>query len=196
MTKEIIQKSKQLIAESDYVFIGSGAGLTAASGINYSDKEAFAKYYPAWVKKGFSTQYQLMGYRNWTQAEQWGYYTVHLSYVYFQQKQNELYQKLRTIIGNKDYFSMTSNVDELFHKNGFDNNKLYSPQGSYGKIQCTTPCSKEVWDITPFYDKMLKALDPEKQLLVDDAAIPKCPNCGKKHVCKRTDRWFFFRRTL
>ena len=179
MTKEIIQKTVQFIKECEGVLIGAGAGLTAAVGINYTDKKKFAEVFPAWVKRGFSMQYQLMGYRNWTQAEQWGYYTTHLKYVYFQQKTNQLYQQLLSIIGDKDYFVMTSNVDELFHKNGFDTSRIYTPQGSYGKIQCTTPCSDRVWDIVPFYEKMLVALDPVTQVLTDKAAIPQCPICGE-----------------
>lgn len=179
MNNEILNKSMQMIEEADCVLIGAGAGLTAAAGINYTDKEKFAEYFPAWKKRGFDMQYQLMGYQGWTMAEMWGYYTVQLGYVYFEQKNNSLYQSLRNIIGSKPYFVMTSNVDELFRKSGFDADKIYTPQGNYNKIQCTVPCSDEVWDIQPFYEKMKKALDPVTQVLTDEAAIPKCPICGE-----------------
>lgn len=179
MEKAIIEKSQQLIASADAIFIGAGAGLTAAAGINFTDKEKFAEHYPGWKKRGFEMQYQLMGYRGWTMAEQWGYYTVHLGYVYYGQKSNPLYEALRKIVGEKPYFVMTSNVDELFHKSGFDADKIYAPQGSYGKIQCTVPCTETVWDIRPFYEKMKAALNPVTQILDDEAAVPKCPNCGE-----------------
>lgn len=178
MREEIIKTCKRLLDECDAVLIGAGAGLTAAAGISYTDKKKFAELFPAWVKKGFSMQYQLMGYTNWSQAEQWGYYTIHLGYVYFEQTTNPLYQKLRKVIGEKDYFVMTSNVDEFFHKNGFDRERIYSPQGSYGKIQCTIPCSDKVWDMKPYFDKMRQALHPTEQYITDEACIPKCPNCG------------------
>ena len=168
-----------LIANSDCVLIGAGAGLTAAAGINYSDTQKFKEIYPAWAKRGLKAQYELMGYQGWTMKEQWGYYSVHLEYVYFSQKKNPLYQKLRDFIGDKAYFVMTSNVDELFRKNGFDTDKIYTPQGSYGSIQCTTPCSNEVWDVEPFYKTMQSNLDKNTQVLNDDSAIPKCPNCGE-----------------
>lgn len=191
LSKNIITNTRQLLDESEYILIGAGAGLTAAAGIDYTGKEAFAHYFPAWVKRGFRMQYDLMGYRNWTQSEHWGYMTVHLDYVYFQQARNELYQQLRKIVGDKDYFIMTSNVDKLFHKNGFDSYKIYTPQGSYGNIQCTTPCSHQVWDTKPFFDKMVKNLDAETQILADDSAIPKCPNCGENMFLNvRVDRSF------
>ncbi|MDX2319699.1 MAG: Sir2 family NAD-dependent protein deacetylase [Moritella sp.] len=178
MHSSVLKQCAELIASADAVIIGAGAGLTAAAGINYTDTKVFANIFPGWVKKGFTMQYQLMGYPYWTQVEQWGYYTVHLDYVYYQQKSNALYQQLRNLVGEKDYFVMTSNVDEMFHKNGFDRANIYSPQGSYGKIQCTQPCSNQVWDIQPFFDNMQKALDPETQVLNNKAAVPRCPNCG------------------
>ena len=173
-----IQKCSKLLEAADAVLIGAGAGLTAAAGISYTDKVKFAELFPTWVKKGFSMQYQLMGYTGWSEAEKWEYYTVHLNYVYFQQTTNPLYRQLREIVGDKDYFVMTSNVDELFHKNGFDRERIYSPQGSYGKIQCTVPCSDTLWDIKPYFEKMRQALHPTEQYFTDPTCIPKCPNCG------------------
>lgn len=177
---DTIQRAAKLLNEADAVLIGAGAGLTAAAGISYMNREKFAEIFPAWVKKGFSMQYQLMGYTGWSEAEMWGYYTVHLNYVYFQQSANPLYQKLRRIVGDKEYFVMTSNVDELFHKSGFDSKRIYTPQGSYGRIQCTVPCTPEsLWDTRPFFEKMQQALHPTEQTLTDAAAIPKCPTCGE-----------------
>ena len=72
MTPEMISNCQRLLSECDAVLIGAGAGLTAAAGIDYTDREKFAEIFPAWVKKGFSMQYQLMGYTGWSQAEQWG----------------------------------------------------------------------------------------------------------------------------
>lgn len=191
MNQEIINKSTQLIENADAILIGAGAGLTAAAGINFMDKEKFAEYFPAWKKRGFEMQYQLMGYSNWTMAEQWGYYTVHLDYVYFSQGKKELYQSLRNIVGDKSHFVMTSNVDELFRKNDFDHNRIYTPQGSYGKIQCTVPCSEQVWDMKPFFNKMKAALNPKTQVLNQERAVPKCPNCGEDmFIHARKDRSF------
>lgn len=191
MNESKIKQCVELLQSADAILIGAGAGLTAAAGISYTDKEAFSKLFPAWVKKGFSMQYQLMGYTNWTQAEQWGYYTVHLNYVYFQQGSNALYEKLCGMVEQKDYFVMTSNVDQLFHKSGFSNKRIYSPQGNYGKIQCTVPCSDTVWDIKPYVEKMQQCLHPREQVITDPAAIPKCPNCGSNmFINARADHSF------
>ena len=176
---EINQTSQKLLESADAILIGAGAGLTAAAGISYTDTAKFAEIFPAWVRRGFSMQYQLMGYTQWSQAEQWGYYAVHLNYVYFQQHSNALYETLREVVGEKPYFVMTSNVDELFHKNGFEPTQIYTPQGSYGRIQCTVPCSEDsVWEMKPYFERMWQALDPTEQVIADPDAIPRCPNCG------------------
>lgn len=178
MINDNIKDTCVLIKESDGILIGAGAGLTAAAGLNYSDREAFARVFPAWKRRGFLRQYDLVGYRNWTPLEMWGYWATQLNYVYYSQSTNPLYQKLRSLIGDRNCFVMTSNVDELFHKNGFDTQRIYSPQGSYGKIQCTIPCCQQAWDMKPFFDRLNNALDPVEQIIVDEAAVPVCPNCG------------------
>ena len=174
----MVSQVANVLKRAEAVLIGAGAGLTAAAGISYFDQERFAAVFPGWVKKGFRMQSELMGYPYWTQREQWGYYKVHLNYVYFQQHANPLYQSLCKMVKDKEHFVMTSNVDGLFYKNGFSRECIYAPQGDYGKIQCTKPCTQEVWDIKPFLDKMDESFDPIEQVLLDDSAVPKCPNCG------------------
>lgn len=174
----VVSQVANALKQAEVVLIGAGAGLTAAAGISYLDQEKFAEVFPGWVKKGFRMQYELMGYPYWSQREQWGYYKVHLNYVYFQQHANPLYQSLYNMVKDKEHFVMTSNVDGLFYKNGFSRERLYAPQGDYGKIQCTKPCIQKVWDIKPFLDKMDESFDPIEQVLTDDSAVPRCPNCG------------------
>ncbi len=191
ISSQQIARVATMLSEADAVLVGAGAGLTAAAGISYLDEEKFAEVFPGWVKKGFRKQYELMGYPYWTQKEQWGYYKVHLEYVYFSQIENTLYKSLYELIVDKDYFVMTSNVDGLFYKNGVDRERFYAPQGDYGKIQCTRPCSQEVWDINPFLDRMDNAFDSEEQVLTSDEVVPACPNCGgEMFIHARIDRSF------
>lgn len=169
---------RHLLTQCDAVLIGAGAGLTSAAGIDYLDRTAFSRYFPGWVNKGFTAQYELMGYRHWTQMEQWGYYKAHLEYVYYSQTSNPLYQALYQLVKDKDYFVMTSNVDGHFYKNGFVRERIYAPQGDYGQIQCTKPCTNEVWDIKPYLDRMEPYFDKEKQVLTSELGVPKCPHCA------------------
>lgn len=42
-----------------------------------------------------------------------------------------VFADLKTIIGDKDYFILTSNADTHFELNGFDENKLWEVEGTF-----------------------------------------------------------------
>ena len=46
-----------------------------------------------------------------------------------------LYPAFFDLIRGKDYFVMTSNVDALFARNGFDTERIFTPQGDYAAMQ-------------------------------------------------------------
>ncbi len=134
-----LQAVSELIKQADAVLIGAGAGLSAAAGLNYLDRDKFAEVYPGWKRKGFNAQYELMGYPYWNQLQQWGYYKVHLEYVYFSQGANPLYQSLYDLVKEKDYFVMTSNVDGLFYKSGFDRQRFFRPREITARYSAPNP---------------------------------------------------------
>ena len=79
--------------------------------------------------------------------------------------------------GDREHFVFSSNVDALFTRNGFDSDRVYTPQGDYSLHQCRTPCTREVWDARPILEKALSTYDPEMGAVAEDA-VPSCPNCG------------------
>ncbi|MGA9520819.1 MAG: NAD-dependent protein deacetylase of SIR2 family [Myxococcaceae bacterium] len=170
--------ARQWLDESDRVLIGAGAGMSAAAGIDYGDTVTFAKLFPAMVRRGFRAQYQLIGYEGLTPAQHWGYWSTHVKHVRFGQDERAVYQALRELVRGKDTFVLTSNVDMLFPRNGFDEKKLYTPQGDYARMQCRKPCSRETWPTHPMIDRALASLDPSTQEVTDPDAIPYCPRCG------------------
>ncbi|MGH1551459.1 hypothetical protein ACRAWF_02460 [Streptomyces sp. L7] len=74
----------------------------------------------------------------------WGYWAVHIGGAPAGQGPNRLYQRLRSLVGDRDHWVMTSNVDALFVRNGFAADRIYTPQGDYGRLQCTVPCTREI----------------------------------------------------
>ncbi len=168
------------LAESECVLIGAGAGLSAAAGIDYTDQKTFARLFPALVRKGFRAQYQLIGFEDWAPAEKWGYWATHVNHVRFGEDRRDVYRQLRELTLEKDTFVITSNVDALFARNGFDESKLYTPQGDYARLQCCTPCVRTTWPTKPVIDRILSTLDPETQAVSDPDAVPRCPSCGGK----------------
>lgn len=165
------------LKEADCVLIGAGAGMSAAAGLDYLDEISFAERFPGMLQYGITYQYQLMGYPFPSEALKWGYFSVALDYVYNAGKKT-VYQDLKSLIGDKDYFVITSNVDRYFHKNGFEESRIYTPQGDYENFQCLGPCKQEVWDGTGQIKSMLPTINRETQMVEDETLLPTCPSCG------------------
>ncbi|MGW0816970.1 NAD-dependent protein deacetylase of SIR2 family [Streptomyces viridiviolaceus] len=162
--------------EADRVLITAGAGLSAAAGYDYADTARFQELFPALHRLGLRSRY-LVGVPL-PPALLWGYWAVHIDDIRFDSTPNPLYQRLRTLIGSKDHWVMTSNVDALFVRNGFAPDRVFTPQGDYGRYQCTTPCTATTWDTQPLIECLLAAYDPHTGAVTDPAALPRCPNCG------------------
>lgn len=176
--REKIFKCGEYLKEAERVLIGAGAGLSAAAGLNYTDKKAFAQDFPALVKKGFSMRAEFIGLNNWSSEEMWGYWAEHINSFRFEWPPHPVYTRLLDIIQEKDYFVLTSNVDAMFVKSGFSEERVFTPQGDYALIQCLKPCTNQTWPIKPIIDKILPVIDKTTQTVSDSSVIPSCPNCG------------------
>lgn len=175
---DALDQAHRWIDESECILVGAGAGLSAAAGIDYTDQKTFATLFPALVRKGFRAQYQLIGFEAWSPEEKWGYWATHVNHVRFGEDTRAVYQDLRVLTSGKDTFVMTSNVDAMFSRNGFDESKLFTPQGDYARLQCRTPCVRTTWRTRPVIDRILATLDPVTQTVTDPGAVPSCPSCG------------------
>lgn len=164
--------------EADHVLIGAGAGLSAAAGIDYSDEADFARVFPVLHEQGFKARYQLIGFQGFTPSQHWAYWATHVNDIRFKPRPPGPYGQLRALLEKKDVFVLTSNVDAMFVRSGFDAERVYTPQGDYAAMQCRTPCRKQVWPSEPDVKRALEHIDPDAFEIVDVAAIPRCPNCG------------------
>lgn len=64
----------------------------------------------------------------------------------FECAENGVYKRLLKLVENKEYFVLTTNVDHLFKKSGFNKNRLFYTQGDYGLFQCSKPCHTATYD--------------------------------------------------
>ncbi|WP_282153383.1 hypothetical protein [Ruegeria atlantica] len=187
---DVITQAAQIVADADAILIGAGAGLSAAAGLDYTSEAEFAERFPGMSQYGARYQYQLMGYPFPNEALKWGYYSVALDYVYRAQT-TEVYQNLRAIVGGKAHFVMTSNVDRYFHKNGFAEEQIFTPQGDYERFQCFNRCHDGTWDGKPFVAAMLPHVNRKTQMVEDPNTLPTCPRCGGQVFMNvRGGNWF------
>ncbi|QUQ63490.1 hypothetical protein [Kutzneria sp. CA-103260] len=171
-----IRTFRRWLDEADRVLVAAGAGLSAAAGYDYTDTRRFAELFPALYRQGLRARYQLIGLPLPPQLL-WGYWAVHVDDIRFGPGPNPVYQRLRELVGDRDHFVVTSNVDGLFERNGFAPDRVWTPQGDYARYQCEIPCTGSTWESRPIIDTALASYDPGTGTVLDEA-VPHCPHCG------------------
>ncbi len=139
-------KLKEAIAKAEKVVIGAGAGLSTSAGYVYSG-ERFQKYFSDFEKAhGFHDMYSGGFYRYSTPEERWAFWSRNIYINRYMDPPKPVYQDLLTLVKDKDYFVITTNVDHCFQRAGFDKSRLFYTQGDYGLWQCSRPCHDNTYD--------------------------------------------------
>lgn len=125
-----------LLEDADAVLVGAGAGLSAAAGMTYAG-DRFDRYF-ADFRDAFGIQDMYAGgfYPFRTQEQYWAWWSRAIWVNRYLPGPTELYLQLQALIGHKDYFVITTNMDHQFQLAGFDKKRLFYTQGNYGLLQC------------------------------------------------------------
>ncbi len=182
---------RQWLDDADRILIGAGAGLSADAGVDYTDEADFAAKFPALVRRGLRAAYQMIGNSSLPPEVFWGYWLLHVNEVRFGDGRRPVYWHLFDLARAKDCFVLTSNVDALFVRNGFNPDQVCSIQGDFAFLQCLTPCSNQLWPSEPLLKQLLPEIDPQTQALHDPRLVPVCPRCGGEIFFNvRGGHWF------
>lgn len=87
-----------------------------------------------------------------------------------------VYDDLLALIGGKDYFVLTTNVDHQFQLAGFEKKRLFYTQGDYGLWQCSRPCHQKTYDNE---ETVCRMVAEQRDMKVPSELIPRCPKCGR-----------------
>ena len=171
-----INRVKDLLKSADAVVIGAGAGLSTSAGFDYSG-ERFEKYFPDFAEKyGITDMYSGGFYPYQTLEEYWAWWSRQIYCNRYIDAPKPLYQKLLSLVKDKDCFVITTNVDHCFQKSGFDKQRLFYMQGDYGLFQCSEPCCQKTYDNE---ELVLKMVQSQKNMKIPSELVPYCPNCGQ-----------------
>lgn len=94
-----------------------------------------------------------------------------------EQKVNEnlqAYQKLYELIKDKNYFIVTTCIDGIIEKAGFDETKVVQPCGGYHFLQCSGKCNTKLIKADDYVEIIKEQLEK-----TGNAERPLCPDCGK-----------------
>ncbi|KZZ97060.1 Appr-1-p processing [Ascosphaera apis ARSEF 7405] len=203
--KPNVDKAIAWLQDADYLLITAGAGLSAATGLDYTSKDLFKERFPACLRLGLQQLYDVIGFNGWPSIEhKWGYLYKHLHMV-ATWPTSKLYENLlrfttERFMNKSDtgeveyrYFIRTSNADGFFAKNGFPADRISTPQGQYKYLQCINKCrpGESVFPSQPYIEAALDYIDDSTQMLTDPSKLPTCQYCGAEMtICVRGGNYF------
>ena len=157
------------------ILIGAGAGLSASAGFSYSGAR-FDQYFSDFKEKyGITDMYAGGFYPYKTLEEYWAWWSRQILINRYDVAAGKPYKDLLELVGDQDYFVLTTNVDHQFQLAGFDKKRLFYTQGDYGLWQCSKPCHKQTYDNEQAVRQMAAA---QKDMKIPVELIPRCPKCG------------------
>ncbi|MBA4032721.1 MAG: NAD-dependent protein deacetylase, partial [Planctomyces sp.] len=168
-----IVEAARLIAGADALLIAAGAGMGVDSGLpDFRGPEGFWRAYPPFRGKAFHE----ISTTHWFELDSqlaWGFFGHRLS-LYRNTQPHTGFAILQQWIQRAPAgaFVFTSNVDGQFQKAGFPEDALYECHGSIHHLQCTTPCSLQLWSA----EAVTLEIDPATVRASGD--LPRCPHCG------------------
>ena len=174
-----IEELSDVLKKANTILIGAGAGLSASSGLTYSG-ERFEKYFSDFRDKfGIEDMYSGGFYPFPDLETYWGWWSRNIWHNRYKAETNSVYTDLLSLVKDKNYFVITTNVDHQFQLSGFDKNRLFYMQGDYGLLQCSDGCHNKIYDNKELIEKMILR---QKDMRVPSDLIPYCPKCKKPMV--------------
>ena len=190
--EERIELLKNEIQNADAVVIGAGAGLSTSAGFTYSS-ERFEKYFFDFIKEyGIKDMYSGGFYPFPNDEIRWAWWARHIYFNRYVKAPKPVYDELFSLLKDKDYFVITTNVDHQFQKAGFDKKRLFYTQGDYGLFQSVNPQIQKTYDNEEWVMKAMEAqgfvkdengvfsIPASREILmkIPVELIPKCPDDG------------------
>lgn len=135
-----IKDAALMIKDADALLISASNGLSISEGFNiFADNQDFEKYFGYFqTKYGISNILQGVGIP--LSASDHAKFMERLEqYMITDYYGSRQFENLRKIIGDKDYFVITSNADTHFQLNGFNPHKIWEIEGNFFDLEMRSP---------------------------------------------------------
>ncbi|WP_321971032.1 Sir2 silent information regulator family NAD-dependent deacetylase [Paratractidigestivibacter sp.] len=170
-----IDRLLKALDTTEVVVVGAGSGLSTSAGFTYDGQRFEANFADFIARYHFADMYSGGFYPFATLEEHWAYWSRYININRYIDAPKPVYDDLLRIVGKKDYFVLTTNVDHCFQKAGFDKKRLFYTQGDYGLFQCSRPCCNKTWGNSRAIRQMV---EQQQGMRIPTALLPTCPNCG------------------
>lgn len=134
----------------------------------------------------------------------WAWWARNIYFNRYVEASKPVYNDLFSIVKDKEYFVITTNVDHQFQVAGFDKKRLFYTQGDYGLFQSVNPQNQNTYDNEEWVLKAIEAQGfkknsegifevPENKKIsmkIPTELIPKCPDDSDVTMNLRVDSYF------
>ena len=188
--EEQLRRLKEAMTSFDAIMIGAGAGLSTSAGLTYSG-ERFRKYFFDFAEKyGIRDIYSGGFYPFPDEETRWAWWARHAYFNRYITAPKPVYPLLLSLVKDKDYFVLTTNVDHQFQLAGFDKKCLFYTQGDYGLFQSVDPSNRNTYNNEAWVMQAMEAqgfvrneegvfdIPEDRKILmrIPSALIPTCPD--------------------
>ena len=171
--EETCRRGAEAIRGAGALVITAGAGMGVDSGLpDFRGEKGFWQAYPMYERLGINFV-DAANPEHFARdpAFGWGFYG-HRTNLY---RMTTPHAGFAVLLGwierfRLPYFVATSNVDGQFKKAGFGDERMLEVHGSIHHLQCTTPCSMNIWEN--------RETIPVDTATMRSRAIPRCIHCN------------------
>ena len=192
--EEQIKRLKDALVAFDTILIGAGAGLSTSAGLTYSG-ERFERYFFDFAERFGIRDIYTGGFYPFPDEEtRWAWWARHIYFNRYIKAPKPVYPNLLSLVQDKDYFVLTTNVDHQFQLAGFEKARLFYTQGDYGLFQSVNPKLGKTYDNEAWVMQAMEAQgfvrnengvfavpqDGKLKMRLPSVLIPTCPDDGSK----------------
>lgn len=127
-----LQTAQKWLQTADAILITASNGLSISEGVNiFADDENFENYFYKFREKyGVRSILEASASPYFSQEDREEFSSILEKFFITDYKGHEVFHELSAVVGDKDYFIVTSNTDTHFQINGFNQDKIYEIEGN------------------------------------------------------------------
>lgn len=174
-----LNKIADKIKNADAILVGSSNGLSITEGRHlFADNQALEDLFGDFKRK-YGIRSTLHGMRaRWpSEEEKWAFWSRLIHHYCGEYKESQVMKDLKAIVGDKNYFVITSNGECHFEMSGFAPENIYEVEGNWLTMQCSMPAMAHCIRVLKLQKKWQQQKRTEKCRriwfhIVQSAAVP------------------------
>ncbi|AZH29594.1 Sir2 family NAD-dependent protein deacetylase [Paenibacillus sp. M-152] len=165
------------IKEADNIIIGASNGLSISEGYHiFAEDSSFLEHFGDFRERyGFRSIIKGCFYPYPSEAEKWAFFSSMYEHFLYNKEASTVMKNLHELVKDKNYFVVTSNIDDHFTMAGFPKERLFEIEGNCRNLHCSHGCNNQIYPGDEILSKMAHNQENGK---VPSNLIPKCPECG------------------